>query len=160
MAKRSGYFWLFIALLVIVHFMLRVGFGLGSPSPDFLTVAALLGARRLRASLAAILGFGLGLLQDGLALAAFGTSTFALTVVSFLGARTRDFFEGDSFLFLGFYLFIGKWIRDAIVFGLTVRTARVDATGALLVEAPIEALVTAVAGAVAFLIYRGISGEK
>jgi rod shape-determining protein MreD len=160
MARYAGYFWVFVILLVTGHLLLRVGFGFGPPAPDLLTVAALLGARRLRASAAALLGFGLGLIEDALALTAFGATSLALVVVSFLGARSRDLFEGDSLLFLGVYFFLGKWLRDAILYLLGMAAGTGGPPAVLFVDGALAALVTAVAGIVTMLLYRAVTGDR
>jgi rod shape-determining protein MreD len=160
MARRSTGFWGFVALLVLAHFLVRIALGLNDFVPDLLTIAALLAARRLRSPVATLLGLVLGLLEDALALTAFGARAVATAAVSFLGAQSRDLFEGDSIIFLAVYLFIGKWAREAIVYLLDMRAARGDATAVLLVDAPLAALFAAVAGTIAFLLYRAVSGER
>jgi rod shape-determining protein MreD len=163
MATRNWSFWGFILLLVLAHFVLHVAVGLSDARlPDFLTLAALFGARRIRASGAAALGFVLGLLEDGLALTAFGARAIATTLAAYLGARSRDLFEGDSLLFLIFYLFIGKWLRDAVVYLLLhfSGAARGDLVSGMLIDGALAALSTAVAGIFAFLIYRALTGDR
>jgi rod shape-determining protein MreD len=160
MASRNAPFWGFVVLLVLGHFLLRVAFGLGDVLPDLLTIAALLAARRLRSPAATLLGLVLGAVEDALALSAFGTRAVATAAVSFLGSRSRDLFEGDSVIFLAFYLFAGKWAREAIVFVLDMRAARGDAMTVLLIDGPLAALYAAVAGTIAYLLYRAMSGER
>jgi rod shape-determining protein MreD len=87
MARRSQSFWVFVAVLILAHFTLRVAFGIGGAVPDLLTASVLLAARRLRTPIAALFGFVFGLIEDGLALTAFGATAVALTAVGFLGAR-------------------------------------------------------------------------
>jgi rod shape-determining protein MreD len=161
-ASRNLAFVGFIVLLVLAHFMLHVAFGITGPVPDLLTLAALFASRRLRGSSAAAGGFLLGLLEDGLALTAFGARAIATTVAAYLGARSRDLFEGDSLLFLIFFLFVGKWLRDAVVFLLLQLSgaARGDTMSNLLIDGPIRALTTAVAGILAFMMYRALTGER
>jgi rod shape-determining protein MreD len=161
-AKNNPTFWAFIVVLVLGHFILHVAIGMTGLTPDLLTLAALFAARRLRAAGAAGLGFVLGLLEDGLALTAFGARAIATTVAAYLGARSRDLLEGDSILFLIFYLFVGKWLRDAVVFLLLQLSgaARGDTMSNLLIDGPIRALTTAVAGILAFMMYRALTGER
>jgi rod shape-determining protein MreD len=161
-AKNNPTFWAFIVVLVLGHFILHVAIGMTGLTPDLLTLAALFAARRLRSAGAAGLGFALGLLEDGLALTAFGARAIATTVAAYLGARSRDLLEGDSILFLIFYLFVGKWLRDAVVFLLLQVTgaARGEMVTALFVDGAIVALLTSVTGIVALVIYRALSGER
>jgi rod shape-determining protein MreD len=162
MAARNWSFWGFVLLLVLAHFLVHVALGVTGPVPDFLTLAALFASRRIRASGAAALGFLLGLLEDGLALSAFGARAIATTVAAYLGARSRDLFEGDSLLFLILFLFLGKWIRDAVVYLLLSFSgaARGDTVSALFIDNSLAAVTTAVAGIIAFLIYRALTGDR
>ncbi len=149
-----------IVVLVVLHFLLHLGFGLGSSAPDLLTVALLLGARRLGGGGAALLGFVLGLLRDALAIAAFGADMVVLTALGYVGARSRELFVGDSLVFGAAYLFLGKWVHDAGLYllGRTIGGAGVAA--GLLVEAPIAAAYAAAAGMLALLAYRSFTGER
>lgn len=160
MASRSNpAFVVFIILLVVLHLILHVAGGLGVVAPDVLTIALLLAARRLSGSMAAVLGLGLGILTDALSLTAFGALALVNTVVGFLGARSRDLFEGDSLLFVGVYLIIGKYLRDALYLLLT-RSASAEPWGILLTGTPLQALYAAVAGMVALTLYRAVTGER
>src|SRR5918996_687187 len=117
MGTRGGAsFWVFIIVLVIVHLVLHVALGLDAAAPDLITAAVLLSARILGGSSAAAVGLVLGILADALSLTTFGAQALVNTVIGFLGARSRDLFEGDSLLFIGAYVFIGKWLRDALYF--------------------------------------------
>jgi rod shape-determining protein MreD len=159
---RSWQFVVFIALLVILHFVLHLALGYGPVAPDLLTVAVLLSARRLSGAGAAVLGFGLGLIQDSLSLIAFGREALTYTLLGFIGARSRDLFVGDSLLFVGVYLFIGKWLHDIVYFLLPKAGTepRGDALGRLAIQAPVGAVYCAVVGIAVLLIYRGVSGER
>lgn len=150
-------FWLFVAILVIIHFLLHLTLGLGTSAPDLLTLAILLSARQLTGGSAAGIGFALGLLEDAVSLVAFGAAAVTGTVVGYLGARSRDLFVGESLLFLGVYLFLGKWVRDALYYGLASVVRRGEPVRALLIDAPLSALYMAAVGAVAILVYRAIS---
>lgn len=113
-APGWGGLWVVAALLVAVHFFLHVGLEYGRVAPDLLTLALLLMARELGLGRAAALGFGFGLLEDALSVLAFGANAVAMTLVGIGAAVTRDFFVGDSRLFIVSYLLIGKWARDLI----------------------------------------------
>ncbi len=104
--------WVVVAGLVILHFLLHVGFGLDRTAPDLLTVALLLSAREVGMGPAAGIGLFFGLLEDALSVLSFGANAVAMTVLGALGALTRDLFVGDSFFFLFFYFLLGKWARD------------------------------------------------
>ncbi|HEX6940140.1 MAG TPA: rod shape-determining protein MreD [Longimicrobiales bacterium] len=159
-AGRAWTFWVFIALLIVVNFLLHLAIGLGATAPDLLTVAVLLAARRLRPAPAAALGLALGLLRDALSLIAFGADAVALTVLGFLGARSRDLFVGESLAFVALYLFVGKWLHDVIYYLIAGADVRGSAVVRLLIEAPLAAVYAAVAGTAALLLYRLVTGER
>ncbi len=154
MARSKSGFSIFVAVLILVHLLLHVGLGIGESAPDLMTVAVLLGARRMRATTAAILGLLLGVLEDSLALVSFGASAVAFSFIAVVGARSRDLFEGDSLLFVAVYLFLGKVLRDAIHVLLTAAESDM-----LMSSTPLAALYATVSGLIALGVYRAISGE-
>ena len=158
MAGRPNHvaFWIFILLLVVLHLGVHVAVGVRGFAPDLLTVALLLGARRLSGSGAAALGLALGVLNDALSLTAFGALAVTYAIVGFIGARSRDMFEGDSLLFVAAYVFLGKWLRDLIYMILTRSAPWSD----LWSNAPIAALYAAVAGVVALTLYRAATSDR
>ena len=159
-ARSSVGFWIFFALVIVAHFVIHLALGLGERAPDLLTVALLLGVRRTRSSVAAALGLVVGVLHDALASVAFGADAVVLTFLGYVGARSRDLFEGDSLLFIFAYLFLGKWLHD-MLYGLMVRElARGDLVSQMLVHAPLAALWAALAGIGAMLVYRAASGDR
>lgn len=157
--SRETTFWLFMATLILLHLVLRLAFGL-TMAPDFLIVAALLGARHLNGGPAAVWGLGLGILADSLALVAFGATAVALVVVCYLGSRTRNLFEGESFLFTFVYIFFGAWLVEAIRFAAGGAMRRGEEPIMLVTDLPLTALVTAVGAFFALLAYRAITGYR
>lgn len=109
-----GRFWGVILLLVTVHFLFTVGFGVERGMPDLLVLALLLAARELRVGSAAFLGLALGVLEDAFAVLSFGANALALVLVGILGSRSRDVFVGESGAFIVLYLGLGKWLRDLL----------------------------------------------
>lgn len=101
-------------VLVLLHLTIHLGFGVGAAAPDLFTLAVLILARESHMAVAALIGLMLGLLEDAQGLLAFGAHGIALSVVGAMGARTRDIFVGESLLFVGVYLFLGKWARDLV----------------------------------------------
>lgn len=152
--------WSFVAILVVLNFVLHLALGLGVVAPDLLTVAVLLAARRLPSAAAAALGLVLGMLRDALSIGAFGADAVTLTLLGYLGARSRDLFIGESLTFLGLYLFLGKWLHDVVYYLLAGPAVRGDALVRFLVIAPLASLYAAVAGIAALLIYRLVVGER
>ena len=158
MAGRSNNagFWIFIIVLVVLHFVVHVALGLRGIAPDLLTVALLLGSRRLSGAGAAALGLGFGVLNDALSLTAFGALAITYAVLGFLGARSRDLFEGDSLLFVAVYIFLGKWLRD-LIYQLLTRT---EAWSYLWSTGLLAALYTAVAAIIALTLYRAATSDR
>lgn len=150
---RSRIYWAFIALLVVLYFILTLGIGLSEGVPDLLTVAVLLAARRMPGAGAAGLGLALGLVRDSVGVAAFGAGGVVLTALGYLGARTRDIFEGDSLIFTALYLFLGKWLHD-VVYALLSGGVRGGVVDLMVTDAPIAAGYAALAGVVALVLYR------
>jgi len=160
MASRSTVsFFIFILVIIIAHFVLHVALGMGPTAPDLLTVAVLLSSRRLTGAMSAAVGLLLGILTDALSLTSFGANALAYTVVAFLGARSRDLFEGDSLLFVGVYIFIGKWLRDVFFLALT-RSADGDPWSSLVTSAPLAAVYAAFSAMIAMTLYRAVTGER
>jgi len=133
-------------LLVLLHLVVHVGFGVGAAAPDLFTLALLIVARGLHMAGATGLGLFLGLLEDAQGLLAFGAHGFALAVVGALAARSRELFVGDSLLFVGAYLFVGKWLRDAVYWVAAGSQLRGSIGEALLVDAGLGAFYMTVVG--------------
>ena len=161
MATRSTpSFWVFFGLLLVAHFLLHIGLGIGNGAPDLLTAALLLGVRRVRGSVAAAMGLGLGLLNDSFSTSSFGADAVVLTIIGYLGARSRDLFEGESMFFMAGYLFLGKLLHDLGYWMLARDTARPEFLTQLFLTWPLNALYCAGAGLLALLIFRATTGEK
>lgn len=143
-----GVLFALVVALVALHFTLHLALGLGREAPDLLTLAVLLAARRVRMGTAAALGLAMGVLEDALSLLAFGANAVALAVVGAVGAATREFFVGDSILFVVAYLVLGKWLRDAVHWAVAGPMVRGDAVTTLLLEAPLSALYVGAVGLV------------
>jgi hypothetical protein len=149
-------FWLFTVCLVVLHFVLRLGLGLGQLAPDLLLVALLLAAREMRAGWAAGLGLALGILDGAMVPFNLGTSALVMTLLGFAGARTRELFSGDNYVFLALYLFAGKWLYDTLLYLVTGDLFSAGATYLVLVS-PLAALYAAAAGVVAMATYRAFA---
>jgi rod shape-determining protein MreD len=154
-ARKWG-FWAFIAILVVLHFVLRIGLGYAQLAPDLLVVALLLAARETRAGAAAGLGLVLGTLDGALVPASLGASALVMTLLGFFGARTRQFFAGDNYVFLALYLFVGKWLYDTLIYLVTGDLFR-SGVSYLLVVSPLAALYAAAAGLVVLAAYRAFA---
>ena len=149
-------FWIFIIVLVVLHFGVHVALGLSGVAPDFLTIAVLLGSRRLSGAGATGLGLAFGILNDALSLTQFGALGVTYAIIGFLGARSRDLFEGDSLLFVAAYIFLGKWLRDLLYQMLT----RIEPWSYMWSSALLIALYTAFAAIVALTLYRAATSDR
>ena len=157
MNGRVGWgFVVFMAILITLHFLLRVGLGYEQLAPDLLVVALLLAARQLPPGSAAGFGLVLGIIDGALAPFAMGASALALTIIGFVGARSRDLFSEDNYILLALYLFVGKWVFDLILFVGTREIFRAGATYLLLVS-PLTALYAAAAGLIGLAVYRAFN---
>lgn len=157
MNSRVGWgFWVFVALLIVLHFLLRVGLGYEQLAPDLLVVALLIGARQLSAGYAAGFGLLLGILDGALVPFALGASALALTVIGFIGARSREIFSEDNYLLFALYLFVGKWLFDVVLFLATGEVFRAGGSY-LLIVSPLTALYAAAAGLVSITVYRAFA---
>lgn len=143
MSIRDG---IVVVGLVVVHLLLRIGFGLQSAAPDLMVLALLLASRSLGPGGGALLGFGLGLLEDAFSMLSFGASVFALTLVGTAGAQAQGLFVGRSILFQSTYFFLGKWIRDLLAWLVSNPDSRDAFVDHVLMQSPLAALYVAAAG--------------
>jgi rod shape-determining protein MreD len=146
---------LLVPALVLLHFLIHVGFSVGSAAPDFLTLALLLASRETRAGAGAALGFSFGLLEDAFSVLAFGASAMAMTVVGILGSRSRDFFVGDSLLFVLAYLGIGKFLRDLLYWVVAGESVREPFVSGVLIGGGLAALYVAAVGTALVFLFGG-----
>lgn len=147
------------AILVFLHLTLHVGLGIGTAAPDLFTLALLLVARDAHTAVATGMGLVLGLLEDALGLLAFGAHGIAMAVVGFLAARTRDLFVGDSLLFVASYLFLGKWVRDAVYWVAVGSDLRPAWFQALILDAGYASAYVAAVGLVLVLVTGTLQGS-
>ena len=116
-AERSTWVWsgFSIALLLFLHFLFRPLFVRLPIAPNLLVGALLLATLRLRAGHAALLGFGLGILEAAMALEGMGWYALALTVIGYVGARSRDLLFADARFYVFGYLFVGTWLAETVL---------------------------------------------
>jgi rod shape-determining protein MreD len=141
------------AILIVLHFTLRplLAWRAGI---DFLVIALIFGAVRLRPGAAALYGFLLGLAADSLALNAFGANALAMTVVGFAASWLKAVFFADNLALNGFFLFLGKWLFDVIFLVAERRVGGLELIMQLFVWSSLSAAVTALAGVVALMVLR------
>jgi rod shape-determining protein MreD len=141
------------AILIVLHFTVRplLAWRAGI---DFLVIALIFGAVRLRPGAAALFGFLLGLAADSLALNAFGANALAMTVVGFAASWLKAVFFADNLALNGFFLFLGKWLFDLIFLIAEHRLGGLELLMQLFVWSALSAAVTALAGVVALMVLR------
>jgi rod shape-determining protein MreD len=140
-------------LLIVLHYSLRPLLAWRAPV-DFLLIALLFGAVRMRPGVAAGYGFLLGLMADALALGGFGASAIAMTLVGFAASWLKAVFFADNLALNAFFLFLGKWAFD-IIFFLAER--RMHGMELLMQIGPwslLSAAVTAMAGVLTLMLLR------
>jgi rod shape-determining protein MreD len=146
---------LVLALLVAAHFAVRPRLGDSRFAPDFVLIALLLFAIRVRPLGGSIAGFLVGLVTDAVAPTAFGAAALALTVVGYGAGWLKAVVFADNLLVTAVFVFVASWVRDAI----EVLAAHQLQGGALawqlLAFSPLAALSTSAAAAVTLLLFRG-----
>lgn len=143
------------ALLIFLHYTLRPLLAWRA-SADFLIIALLLAAVRVRPGVAAMLGFVLGLASDSLALSAFGAGALAMTLIGFSWSKLKAVFFADHVLLNGFFLFLGKWAYEVMMNVMERRMQGAELLMQILVWSSLSAFVTAVAGVLALMALRPV----
>jgi len=142
-------------ILIVMHYTLRPLLGWRA-SIDFLLIALVFGAVRMRPAGAAVYGFVLGLAADSLALGAFGAGALAATIVAFAASWLKAVFFADNLALNGFFLFVGKWLFDLVYVLMAQRMHGTEMLMQIVVWSPLAAAVTALAGVVATTVLRPI----
>jgi len=140
-------------ILVILHYTLRPLLGWRAPM-DFLVLALLLSAIRVRPAAGALLGLALGIISDSLTPDALGAGAIGMTIVGYLASWLKAVFFADNIALNAFFFFLGKWIFDVIYFSVEQRLGGVELIQQLLLWSPLSAAATAMAGVLLLFIMR------
>lgn len=140
-------------ILVLLHYTLRPLLGWRAPM-DFLLLALLLSAIRVRPGAAAIIGLLLGIVSDSLTPESLGAGAVAMTVVGYLASWLKAVFFADNLALNAFFFFLGKWGFDVIYFSVEQRLGGIELIQQLLLWSPLSAAATAIAGILLLLIMR------
>ena len=140
-------------ILVLLHYSLRPLLGWRAEI-DFLLLAMLLAAVRVRPGTAAVIGLLIGLVADSLTPGAFGAGALAMSLVGFGASWLKAAFFADNLALNGFFFFAGRW-AFAIIYVLAEHQRRgIELAQEVFVWAPLSAAVTAVAGVIALVVMR------
>jgi rod shape-determining protein MreD len=142
-------------ILIVLHYTLRPLLAWRA-SIDFLLIALVFGAVRMRPAAAAVYGFLLGLATDSLSLGAFGAGALAATIVGFSASWLKAVFFADNLALNAFFLFVGKWLFDLVYVLMERRMHGIEMLMQIIVWSPLAAAVTAVAGVIAITVLRPI----
>jgi len=151
--RRQGPVFMVLLLLVAAHFYLRPRLWDDRTAPDFLLLALLLFAIRSRPGVAAVAGFVVGIVTDVLSPARFGAGALAHSIVGYLAAWGRAVFFPDNLVVNAGLFAAGTWLRTLIVL-LASGAATGELLNTIAIWAPIQAVLTALAGVVVVLAFR------
>ena len=146
-------------ILILLHYTLRPLLGWRA-SIDFMLIAAIFGAVRMRPGWAAVYGLALGLIGDALSINGFGAGALSMTLVAYGASWLKAAFFADNLALNSFFLFAGKWLFDVIIVLAGRRLAGGDLAIQVLVWSSLSAAVTAVAGALALTMLRPLMGPR
>jgi len=140
-------------LLVVLHYTLRPVLGWRT-AIDFLVIALLIASVRMRPGLAALLGFGMGLVADSLSVGAFGSAALAMSVVGFTASWLRAIVFAENLALHAAFFFAGKWLFDIVFLIIERRLKGFELITQLFIWSPITAMVTALAGILVLILMR------
>jgi rod shape-determining protein MreD len=139
--------------LVLLHFYVRPRLFDTRLAPDFLLFGLVVFAMRSGPGAGAVAGLLVGLATDALSPGRFGAATLADVVVGYAAAWGRAVFFADNVLVNAGFVAVGLWLRDLILL-----VASGTPQGQLLAElglySPLQAIITAAAGALVLLAFR------
>ena len=147
-----------LALVVVLHFTLRPLFG-GRAPVDFLVIAVMLAAVRLRPGAAALLGLALGMAADALTPGAFGSGALALTLVAYAASYLKAVYFADNAALSALFVFAGKWIFDLVYLVSERRMHGAELLVQVLLWAPLAAALTAATALALFFALRPLIGR-
>jgi rod shape-determining protein MreD len=142
-------------ILATLHYTLRPLLGWRA-GPDFLVIATLLVAIRVRPGAAALIGLCVGIISDSVNVHAFGAGALAMSAIGFTASWLKAVFFADDVLLNALFFFLGKWAFDVIFVLAGPHGDLGQIAVQLFVWSPLAAAVTALFGLVTLLILRPI----
>lgn len=159
--RGGGAFLGTIGFLLLVLAQFAVAPLLGGPvRVDFIVIALLFAAVRMRPGLAALTGLTLGVVIDALAPAHFGAAMLILTLIGVGASWLRAAFFGDNLGLTALLLIGGRFAFDVAYTLMTGATIGGSLLMTLGVWAPLSALATGVAGVVLLTLFRPLFRAK
>jgi rod shape-determining protein MreD len=140
-------------LLVVAQYTVRPLVG-GRAPVDFLAIAVLFSAVRLRPGVAALLGFCVGLIVDSMAPGSFGAAALSFTVVGYAASWLKAVFFADHVALTGLFVFAGKWVFDGLYLVAGPRIGGIDLVVQLLLWTPLAAALTAGVAVLLLTVFR------
>lgn len=144
---------LLFAALIALHFTVRPLFA-ARAAVDFLVIALLLAAVRVRPGAAAVIGFLLGIVVDALRPGTFGAAALAMTLIGYGASWLKPVFFADNLPLNAFFFFVGKWIFDVVYLTVGERLRGSELVMQLLLWSPLAAALTALVGVLLLVIAR------
>ena len=145
--------WVGFALLLAAHFSVRPVLATRA-NVDFLLIAILFSAVRVRPGIAALLGLLVGLVIDALAPSAFGAAALAMVAVAFAASWVKAVFFADHVALTGLFVFLGKILFDAAYALLSGSGRGVGLAVQLLLWTPLSAAITALVALFLLTVFR------
>lgn len=121
---------------------------------DFLVIAVLVVAVRVRPGAAALVGFLVGLVSDALTPEAFGAGALAMTILGYTASELKATFFADNVLLNAVFVFVGKVAFDVILLLAEQRLGGYALLAQLLVWTPLAAILTAGVGLLVMALVR------
>lgn len=142
-----------IVILVLAHFSVRPLLA-GHAEIDFLLIAVLFIAVRVRPGVAALTGLCAGLIVDSLNPAQFGAATLAFSLTAYGASWLKAVFFAENVALTGVFIFVGKWLFDAVYLLAGRGVPGVDKTIQLLLWSPLAASLTAIVAVMLLTFFR------
>ncbi len=149
---------LIVLVLLVLQFTVRPFLGWRAPI-DFLVIAVLLAAVRVRPGAAAVIGLVLGILADALTPSAFGSGALALTLVAYGASTLKAVFFADNAALSALFVFAGKWIFDIVYLVSERRVRGAELLVQVLLWSPLAATATAVTALLLLVALRPAIGR-
>jgi rod shape-determining protein MreD len=149
-------FRVLVAFLVLVLLQYTVRPMLGWPyGPDFLLVALLVVAVRVRPGTAAAVGLVVGLVADSIGTGPYGASALSMTVVAFGASWMQSVVFSDDLTVNAMLFFFGEW-AFSVIFLLVARSPGSPLLMPIVAWAPLTAAVTSLFGVATLMVLRPI----